>query len=92
MLLGAGIGLAVVVLLLSGTGNHDPSWGEYWMLRPLLVTPLGASMAGIFHHAINYLWREKGWNKFFTILLSILGYIAATFFSIALGFNGTYWD
>lgn len=46
MLTGAGLALILISIFLVGNNSADPSWGKYWMIRPLLVVPFAGAMGG----------------------------------------------
>jgi hypothetical protein len=88
MLLGGGIALAVILFFVIGAGKGRPEWGSYWMVKPLILTPLTGAVAG----ASTYKFEQLGWNKTFTIIFNIIGYLFALWIGIVLGLNGTLWN
>ncbi len=85
------IGL-VVILFFILPANKNPEWSTYWMLRPLLITPLAGAMAGVFYHYTAY-WRQKnGPIKIATYLANILVYAVGLWLGIVLGLDGTLWN
>src|SRR6187455_1317146 len=44
--IGAVVGMAVICFFVFGVDHPDPSWGEYWRIRPLIVGPLAGAMGG----------------------------------------------
>ncbi len=92
MLQGAGIALFLIVLFLSGVNNPDPSWGKYWMIKPLLVVPMMGAMGGLFYYYMDHLRQMDGWIKIAAYLISIIGYFVAVWMGSVLGLNGTLWN
>jgi hypothetical protein len=88
MLIGGGIALAVILFFVIGAGKGKPEWGSYWMVKPLILTPLIGAIAG----ACTYKFEQLGWNKALTIMLNIIGYLFALWIGIVLGLNGTMWN
>lgn len=74
MLIGAGIGLAAVgfFVLMSGKGN--PAWGDYWWIKPLLLTPALGSVTGLCYDATEPLRKIKCWLSKVFLVLSALGF------------------
>lgn len=92
MLIGAAIGLVLISLFLMGDDNPDPAWGKYYMIRPLIIVPLSGAMGGAFYYIMDHLRSLLGWNRTFTILLSVLVFIIGLWLGSVLGLDGTYWD
>lgn len=88
MLIGGGIALAVIAVFVFGAGNGKPEWGNYWMVKPLILTPLIGAFGGAYTYVINRLSLHRA----FTIVLSIVGFIMILWVGIVLGLNGTMWD
>ena len=92
MLLGAGLGLASISFFLLSVQHPDPSWPEYWMVRPLLVVPVAVALAGLCFHFLDKYRFEKGWNKLLITVLGIIGHLIALWMSFVVGLDGTLWD
>ena len=92
VLLGTAIGLAVISFFVFGVDHPDPEWGEYWRIRPLIVTPLAGASAGVLYHLMSYVRRQGGWLTIVGWLVSILGYMIALWLGIVLGLHGTMWN
>ena len=91
VLWGAAIGLVLMALFLMGV-EGDPAWGEYWKLRPMMVTPIAGAMGGGFFHFMDYIGREGGWKRIFCSFIGILGFIIALWLGSVLGLDGTLWN
>lgn len=92
MLIGAAIGLTLIVIFLSGTGEPNPEWGKYWMLRPLIIVPLAGAAGGAFFHFMGRLRAMGGWMTVVGYIISILGFIIALWMGSVVGLDGTYWN
>lgn len=92
MLLGALIGLVVISVFVFGVQHPNPDWGKYWMLRPLIVVPIIASLSTLIFFSLNIFGFPKGWRKTVILLFSVIGYIIAFWIGVVLGLDGTLWD
>jgi hypothetical protein len=92
MLIGAGIGLAVISLFLTGNNYVDPAWGKYWMIRPLLVVPFAGAMGGLGNYYIVGQHNRWGLNKVLAIAISLIVCVVGLWLGIVLGLDGTLWD
>ena len=92
MLIGTGIGLAVISFFLITSGGGDPAWGRFWMIRPLIVTPFAGAMGGLCNYIIFKYREQFGVNKVLATILSVLVFIAGLWMGIVLGLDGTMWD
>ena len=89
--IGAGIALAVILFFILPEKNPDLAWGKYWMVKPLIITPLAGAAGGAFYAFMQH-QRYKGFNKTLSILLSIAVYLIGLFMGIVLGLSNTLWD
>lgn len=92
MLEGAGIAFIVISIFVFGVDNPNPEWGKYWIIKPLILTPLAGSVGGIFYYYMDHLRKEGGWIKIVAILLSLLGFLIILWMGVILGLNGTMWN
>lgn len=91
MLIGAGIALFAISFFVFGVDNANPEWGKFWMIRPLIVTPLAGAMGGAFYYFMDY-QSSRGFNRTLAIILSIVVFIIGLWLGIVLGLAGTMWD
>ncbi len=92
MMIGAGIALAAISFFVFGADNVNPEWGKFWMIRPLIVTPLAGATGGAFYHFMNRLSAKGQINGVVAVILSVLVYIIGLWLGIVLGLDGTMWD
>lgn len=92
MLIGAGIGLLIVSFFVIGAGRGNPNWGNFWQIKPLLVTPLGGAIVGLCYDLTERLRRLEGWLGKAFLILSILCALIGLWMSLILGLAGTMWD
>ncbi|HEV7333898.1 MAG TPA: hypothetical protein VGN63_22885 [Flavisolibacter sp.] len=92
MLQGAGIALVLISIFLYGTGEPNPEWPKFWMIKPLLIVPIAGALGGVFYYFMDHLRYQGGWIKVLAILLSLFGYLIALWLGTVLGLNGTMWD
>lgn len=91
ILSGALIALCVISFFVFGVDQAKPEWGRYWMIKPLIMTPLFGAISAAFGYLVN----EKMARRFPKILgnfVAILIYIIGLWLGIVLGLNGTMWD
>ncbi|MFD2245553.1 potassium transporter KefB [Pontibacter ruber] len=91
VLVGAGIALLVISFFVFGVDQPHPEWGKYWMIRPLIITPLAGAMGGAFYALMEY-QASRGFNRTLAILLSIVVYLVGLWLGTVLGLAGTMWD
>lgn len=92
MLVGAGIGLALISLFLLSAGEPNPAWGKLWMIRPLIIVPFAGAMGGLCHHFIMHFHRQAGIHKVIAVIVSVLVFLIGLWLGIVLGLDGTMWD
>ena len=92
MILGAGIGFLFISLFLVMAGGTKPEWGDFWMIRPLLVVPVATALGGAFYTFLDPWRRKGGYQQFLAELLGLLGFIFSLWIGTVLGLDGTYWD
>ena len=90
--LGALIGLMVISFFLFPVSTPDPTWGKYWMIRPLIVTPLAGAMGGLCNYFIMNFSKKVGINKTVAIIVSALVFLIGLWMGIIVGLDGTLWD
>ncbi|WP_205503121.1 potassium transporter KefB [Rufibacter psychrotolerans] len=91
ILTGAGIALLAILFFVTGVDSPRPEWGEYWMIRPLLITPLAGALGGAFYAFMDY-QSARGFNRTLAILLSMVVYFVGLWLGIVLGLAGTMWN
>ncbi|MCH5600210.1 hypothetical protein [Niabella ginsengisoli] len=92
MLIGAVIAFILIALFVSSVDNPNPAWPRLWVLKPLIIVPIAGAMGGAFYHIMDHLRRQMGFNKFITLIISIIGSIIALWLGSVLGLNGTLWN
>src|SRR5262245_10593706 len=91
MLIGWGIGLLVISLFVVPT-EPNPAWGKFWMIRPLIITPLAGAMGGLCNYYIMSFHERAGINKIVAIIISVIVAVVGMWMGIILGLDGTLWD
>lgn len=92
MLQGAGIAFVLIALFLYGTGEPNPAWPKFWMVKPLLIVPVAGAMGGVFYYFMDHLRFQGGWIRALAYILSLVGYLMAIWLGTVLGLNGTMWN
>lgn len=91
MLVGAGIALLLISFFVFGIDQPHPEWARFWIIRPLIITPLAGAMGGAFYALMDY-QSSRGFNRTLAILLSIVIYLIGVWLGTVLGLVGTMWD
>jgi len=92
MLIGWSIGLAVILFFVLGVKHPRAEWGNLWMIRPLIITPLAGATGGAVVYFADRLRQQYGWNKvLINTLCGIICFIGL-WMGIVLGLVGTLWN
>jgi hypothetical protein len=92
MLFGAGIGLVMISFFLISAGKGHPNWGDYWRVKPLLLTPFLGAIIGACYDVTEPLRRIDGWMGKAFFVLSFIGYFIGLWMALVLGLAGTMWN
>jgi hypothetical protein len=92
ILLAAGIGLALIGFFLIAAGKGDTAWGDYWRVKPLLLTPCLGAIVGLCYDVTQPLRQLKGWLGRVFFGLSLIGYAIGLWLGLVLGMAGTLWN
>ncbi len=92
MMQGAGVALLLMTLFLGGVHKVNPQWGEFWMVRPLVVVSLAGGIGGVFYYFMDFLRYKGGWKRFIAQVISVLVYMILLWLGTVLGLNGTLWN
>lgn len=92
MLICAIIGLVLVGFFVIGAGEGNPSWGKFWRVKPLLLTPFLCAVVGLCYDITEPFRKISGWKGNVLFVLSLLGVVVGFWISLVLGLNNTMWD
>lgn len=92
ILIGASIGLTLIMLYLSTVREVDPAWGMYWMIRPILLMTFAGAMGGLCNYVIINFRSLVGFSKPVAIILSIVVFIMGLYMGFVLGLDGSLWN
>jgi hypothetical protein len=92
VLIGAAVGLVVISIFVFGVDQPNPAWGKFWMVQPLIVTPLVGASGGLFYYIMVQIISNRGLNRVLAIVIGAFGFIVAQWLGIVLGLNGTMWN
>lgn len=92
MLIGGGIGLIVISLFLSGTGEPNPEWGKFWMLRPLIIVPIATAFGSLSFYSIDFVGSQGTLKRVLAFAFSIISFVISLWLGIVLGLDGTLWN
>jgi hypothetical protein len=90
--IGALIGLTFIALFVFPIDNPRPEWGEYWRVRPLLLTPFVAALGAISGYLVLKAGSHYGVNRSVSFIIGLLGFIISLWLGIVLGLAGTLWN
>lgn len=90
MLGGVLVALVLILLFLVPIQNPDPEWGQFWIVRPLLVVSLAGAAGGACFYFITR--NQTGRKKMLAIGFSFLVYVIGLWMGTILGLAGTLWD
>lgn len=90
-LIGSCIALIAISFFVFGVDQPKVEWGRYWMIKPLILTPLFGGFAGMIFYQLNFR-KFLSFNKSLKMILSSILFIAVLWVGIVLGLNGTMWD
>ena len=92
MMLGAGIALLAISFFVFGVDDPNPEWGKFWMIRPLIITPLAGAAGGAVYYFLDTLRYKGNLNGTVAVVLSVMIYIIGLWLGIVLGLDGTMWN
>ncbi|MGV3539360.1 MAG: potassium transporter KefB [Rufibacter sp.] len=91
VLVGAGIAFLVISFFVFGADYTKPEWGEFWRIKPLVVTPLAGALGGACYAFLKY-QSSRGLNKTLALILGVLIYVIGLWMGVVVGLDGTMWD
>ncbi|GAB4335913.1 MAG: hypothetical protein OHK0038_13880 [Flammeovirgaceae bacterium] len=92
MLIGAFIGFVIISLFVFSVKEPNPSWGNLWMIRPLIITPLFGAFGGLFFYVTSFFDTYVYWKKVAVFFLSFFAFLIFLWIGIILGLDGTLWN
>ena len=92
MLIGWLIGLVIISSFVFRVHDPDPAWGRFWIIRPLIVTPLAASFGFLSFFLKDYIKPISDTGKIAVFILSRVSFLIALWMGIILGLDGTLWN
>lgn len=85
-------GLLLISLLIFPLDHPRPEWGEFWRVRPLLLTPLVTALGAIAAYLVLKVGTHLGINGSLCIIIALLGFIFSLWIGTILGLAGTLWN
>lgn len=92
MLIGASIGMTLILLYLLTVKEPDPEWGKYWMIKPILIVSFAGAMGGMCNYVIINFRSLLGLSKSKAVIASLFFCAIGLIIGFALGLNGTLWN
>lgn len=92
MVQGAIIGLILISAFLISAGQGKPEWGNWWMIRPLIIVPFAGAVGGAIYYYMDEIRSKGGWHRIVADLISFVIFMIGMWMGSVLGLNGTYWN
>lgn len=92
VIIGGVIGTTIISLLVFSVKNPPAEWGEYWQVRPLIITPLAAAFGGFAFYLIRFVFTQNRWSKMLAVLSGVLVFLFCLWLGTILGLDGTLWN
>ena len=92
MIQGAIIGLVLIAAFLISAGQGKPEWGNWWMLKPLIMVPFAGAVGGAIYYYFDEVRAKGWWNRLVADIICFLIFIIGIWMGSVLGLNGTYWN
>lgn len=92
IVIGAAFNLILIGIFLSGVDDANPSWGKYWMVRPLIIVPFGGAVGGTIFYLLHFYSRQLGFHSAIASVLGAIIFIIGLWLSTVLGLDGTLWN
>lgn len=89
---GFAVALAFIGFIILSVNEPKPEWGEYWYVRPLIITPIMGVFGGASCYMINTFSNKNSFIKLLLILSSILVFVFFIWIGTVLGLDGTLWN
>ncbi|MFN5218431.1 MAG: hypothetical protein ACK5CL_06660 [Sphingomonadales bacterium] len=86
------VGLGVISLFISGLDNPKPEWDKYWMIQPLVITPIFSAFGSLALLLPDFLKIISPWKRLLALLAGLFIYMLLLWTGIVLGLVGTMWD
>lgn len=92
MLIGAIIGLVLIIIFILSADYVNPEWPKFWMVKPLILTPIVTSFGGALYYYLDQLRSSGPVMNVVATILGLLGYVFFLWMGFVLGLNGTFWN
>ena len=91
-LIGAAIGVVLVLFFVLRVDEPQASWPHLWWIRPLVITPIAGACGGIVTYFIHPSLFKEPWQKILAIIATVIVYVVALWMGFVLGMDGTMWN
>jgi ABC-type dipeptide/oligopeptide/nickel transport system permease subunit len=85
-------GFAVISFFVFSVNTPDPAWGQYWYIRPLIITTLAGACCGLLIYSANLVDTDERWIAMLARIATIIGAFIGLWLGIILGLDGTLWN
>lgn len=92
ILIGAGFALIMITIFLVSDQDPNPAWGNYYMIRPLIIVPFAGACGGAFFAFMDSIEKKGFWQKLVALFICLIVYVFGIWMGSVLGLVGTYWN
>jgi hypothetical protein len=92
LLIGAALGLIVILIFVFRVSTPKVQSGKFWMVRPLITESIAGAIGALFFYFMNYMGSNGAINKTMALLLGVIVFILALWLGIIAGGDSTIWD
>ena len=86
------LGLGVISLFISGIDHPKPEWGQHWMIRPLIITPLVSAAGALALLLPDFLKIITPWKRLLALFAGLILFMITLWLGIIVGLDGTLWN
>lgn len=92
MLLGASIAFPIIALMVFSVNSPNPVWGTYWMIRPLIVTPIIGAFGILSFYLKDFIRPQSDVMALIVFIISFIAFAISLWMGTILGLVGTLWN
>lgn len=92
LLSGWAIGLVLITLFVFSADDPKPEWGPWWIVRPLIVTPIVSAIGMLSFFLKSIINPSSDLGKIAVFLISLFFFVVALWLGFIMGLDGTMWN
>ncbi len=89
MMEGAVVAATFLFCFLFASGEPNPLWGKFWVLKPLIIVSIAGAASAAYYCFMDVMRRRGGWRKRFANISSLLVFLILLWVGSVLGLYGT---